>query len=1121
MKKSTIILSLLTLCFFTAYSQTNISGGSVSGTWTLSGSPYLIQGSIMIPDSQTLSIEPGVQIEFKGTYKLLVLGRLLAIGTEADTISWTASDTTNGWRGIRFDNTTNNNDTSVITYCKLTFGRATGTLDDRNGGAIYIKNFSKIIISYSQISNCFAEIDGGGIYSFCYYLGSGYGHPIILNNTIHNNIANNGSGGGVFHYGENPIIYNNTITHNIASTYGGGIYITQGGYLDVLISNNKILYNSSDNGGGICCHNTKCIMSNNLISNNNAQYGGGISYRYGQLFKIQNNIINNNKAKNGGGISLNTPNLGERTIINNTIANNYAENGGGIHFSNSEYIVIINTILYGNTANKLGYQVFIDDEISDPDFYNCDIQGGITAFELNFNIYQGNYKKNIDSNPHFVSPSIGSGNGFDGANSNWSLKYNSPCIDTGTNASVSMQTDFYGNTRIQDGNGDSIGIVDIGAIEFKYTLMQLSGRVYAGLNDYGAVFLYTVDSLNNLTFIDSTTFWPYNKFSFSNLKPENYIILAALDSNSDHFSEYISTYYGDKIHSYDAQIITASDTNYDIHMVEKKIINTSGQVKRTNNWYFGLNAGLEFNSNYPKVLTDGNIVTGGGSAIMSDTSGNLMFYSDGENVWNKNHDLMPNGQGLLGLNGSTQAALIIPIPENDTLLYLFTTDGINSALTYGLRYSIINMNLKNGLGNVTSTKNVKLLQPVSQKISAVYHSNGIDIWLLTHHWGSDTFYSYKITSSGISQPVLSGVGTYHTGSHANSTGHLKLSPDGKKIAVTSQNKGILEIFDFDNSTGVVSNQIQFNFPIVHGIEFSPSSSLLYVSTLSASEIFQINLNAGSDSAIKKSLLKIGEAKKEPPMGQDYGLGSLQLASDGKIYCATAQIGSYFLDVILQPDSLGENCRFKNQYVFLNGKTSFFGFPNFFRSYFNNMPTANFPKLSGEIKMSHSTTNHGKVYLYSAYKNYSFRLFDSTTFEMKNNGTFEFPFMNDAQYKMIAVLDSNSTDYNNYYSTWYGDELDSANASIFTAPGSYTINLISTPNISGTVYSANGSFGMVYLYKINSSNQYSLIDSTTFDSSGYYRFPYLNSGNYLLHAVLNQNSPNYSDYAPTYYVDVVH
>lgn len=70
---------------------------------------------------------------------------------------------------------------------------------------------------------------------------------------------------------------------------------------------------------------------------------------------------------------------------------------------------------------------------------------------------------------------------------------------------------------------------------------------------------------------------------------------------------------------------------------------------------------------------------------------------------------MPNGFGLAGKcdnfkDSGTQPALIIPKPESNSLYYVFTTDCIEDTLKMGLRYSIVDMNMNNGNGDV-SVKN--------------------------------------------------------------------------------------------------------------------------------------------------------------------------------------------------------------------------------------------------------------------------------------------------------------------------------------------------------------------------------------------------------------------------------
>lgn len=124
--------------------------------------------------------------------------------------------------------------------------------------------------------------------------------------------------------------------------------------------------------------------------------------------------------------------------------------------------------------------------------------------------------------------------------------------------------------------------------------------------------------------------------------------------------------------------------------------------KEANIWYFGGKAGLDFNSGSPVALTNGQLNTLEGCASISTASGNLLFYTDGKNIYNKNHQIMNNGSGLLGHLSTSQSATIVPMPGSASLFYVFTLDAGGG--TEGLRYSVIDMSLDGGLGSVTAKK---------------------------------------------------------------------------------------------------------------------------------------------------------------------------------------------------------------------------------------------------------------------------------------------------------------------------------------------------------------------------------------------------------------------------------
>ena len=482
-----------------AKSQTSIPPGYVSGIWSLAGSPYLIQGSVQVPNDSTLIIEPGVTVNFQGHYKLMVLGRLLANGNITDSIFFTATDTISGWYGIRFDNTPSTNDSSFFSYCNIQWGKANGIGNDAYGGAFMFNNFSKAKISNSVIKN-------NSNYSI-YCLKSS---PTIS----YSNISYSKIGGGlIVENNSNPNIYSNTISYNAGRgidyrwnsgnincimnvtnnliTYNSdfGIYCS---FVSGNISNNTISFNNPTNKtlpGGIWCDNSTVSISNNIISYNKCSasgYGGGIFSYFGSAI-ISNNIIANNIAPKGAGISIiagspiifdniisnNTSNgtygygagiycaASSPILTNNTISNNSANSGGGLYCTATSNPTFNNCVFYGNTATLDGAQIYSNDETSDPNFYYCNVQGGSSSFGLNGNFYSGTYSNNLDLDPLFVSPSSGTGINFDGVNADWSLQSTSPCINTGDPSGTYPSTDIAGNPRIYGAT------IDIGAYEFQ------------------------------------------------------------------------------------------------------------------------------------------------------------------------------------------------------------------------------------------------------------------------------------------------------------------------------------------------------------------------------------------------------------------------------------------------------------------------------------------------------------------------------------------------------------------------------------------------------------------------------------------------------------------------------
>ena len=349
---------------------------------------------------------------------------------------------------------------------------------------------------------------------------------------------------------------------------------------------------------------------------------------------------------------------------------------------------------------------------------------------------------------------------------------------------------------------------------------------------------------------------------------------------------------------------------------------SQGQGER-NHWYFGYTAGFELKGSTITVLTDSKMTQAEGCVSVSNPNGKLLFYSNGISVWNGKHNVMPNGTGLRGHSSSTQSCVAVRNPGDTNKYYLFTVDA--QGYTNGLRWSEIDMRLDSGRGDIiTSTKNTLLHTPMSEKLVVVPHTNCSDYWLVAHRYYTDTFYAYLVTSTGVAAtPVKSEAGTTHSAGYG--LGYLKASPDGTRLA-SALWSGInaWEVFDFDASTGVVSNAIKLTYSGMtanYGVEFSPNGEVLYGSSSSSKSIIQFDLSAGSTAAaINATATSVGTTG-----GTSYGTGALQLAQDGKIYISKS--GSTELAGIWYPDSVGTSCKFVDTAVKL-GKTTVWGLPNF-------------------------------------------------------------------------------------------------------------------------------------------------------------------------------------------------
>ena len=207
------------------------------------------------------------------------------------------------------------------------------------------------------------------------------------------------------------------------------------------------------------------------------------------------------------------------------------------------------------------------------------------------------------------------------------------------------------------------------------------------------------------------------------------------------------------------------------------------------------------------------------NASICDTSGNLLFYTNGISVVNSLHEIMENGDGLNpGEHANShqvygyildQGAIILPKSESTHLYYLFHLDKVrpyNNIDWHSKKfyYSLIDMNLNNGMGSVIE-KNVILLDELLAvgKITATKHSNGKDWWILIRQYMSNKYYRFLISSDGISNIGIQEIGE----AMESGVGQAVFSPNGNffvRYNVASIDNGNnLNVYAFDRCTGLL------------------------------------------------------------------------------------------------------------------------------------------------------------------------------------------------------------------------------------------------------------------------------------------------------------------------------
>ena len=362
--------------------------------------------------------------------------------------------------------------------------------------------------------------------------------------------------------------------------------------------------------------------------------------------------------------------------------------------------------------------------------------------------------------------------------------------------------------------------------------------------------------------------------------------------------------------------------------------------KQTNIWYFGNRVGLDFNQSPPLPLNNGNANSQEGSASISDNNGKLLFYTNGVTVQNRKHLTMLNGNGLMGDLSSTNNVVIVPMPGADSMYYIFAI-GSARIEESKLSFSIVDMKADGGFGAVV-TKNSIVADGVLEKLAAIRHCNNRDVWIVIQKWNTDEYHSYLVSPIGLNAPVINSLGFVINGQINNAIGTLKFSSKGNKLAACHAfDNDVVQLMDFDNTTGVISNSLIFKpnaiphqstYTGIYGAEFSPDGKLLYVSASNSvadpSTLYQFDITSNNATTILASKQIIAQTAP-------WFAGALQLGADKKIYMAMWEDSS--ISVIENPNVYGAGCNFAFNKIYLGPlSTSIqFGLPTFMQSYFDS------------------------------------------------------------------------------------------------------------------------------------------------------------------------------------------
>ncbi|MFN0035076.1 MAG: PKD domain-containing protein [Saprospiraceae bacterium] len=331
------------------------------------------------------------------------------------------------------------------------------------------------------------------------------------------------------------------------------------------------------------------------------------------------------------------------------------------------------------------------------------------------------------------------------------------------------------------------------------------------------------------------------------------------------------------------------------------------------------------------------------NAPFSDSSGNLLCYSNGVNLMNARWDTIQNGETLTTDRPLAsiwpQLALALPKPGHsnqvvllygdEEIMYPFGPQGEAWIVSHNLYAAEIDMAKNQGAGEVVSKGELVVQDTLGMgKFTACKHANGRDWWILAHEQDSKSFYRILLDPQGLHNlgaQKVSGI------QMIDGLGQACFSPNGEHylmydgVTFDSTIGGFLNIYDFDRCTGLLSYHQQINLlpGSLGGVAFSPNSRYFYHNNWL--EAYQYDMQAPNIAA-SKTLVAEWDGYHSPGGAR---FMFMQLMPDGKVYSSTSTITNV-LHVIQYPDETAADCNYEQHAVHLptRNSSSIPNFPNF-------------------------------------------------------------------------------------------------------------------------------------------------------------------------------------------------